>query len=323
MTGFSNAIVGGMETLIRSAIRSANYVANVAGWRIAKDGSAELNTATIRGSLSAGGGNVLVNSTGVHVIGANARTDINTAAGFVHEQIPNTGQRVLVQSSALFLNPPDPSPINNDAVDEGFVYGYYDTVGSEETPILWLAAPNFTGKAECQTVMYAQSALSSIDNSRIVHGSRVDATKNIQANHALTANVTNIAAETVILLTAAIDWLANTAYRVKLKGRWQPANGTTPRIVMRIKKTGVGGQTLIDFGRLTCISAEPYNVTLEGYFRIGAADILNTSVVFTIASGSGAGVNNVGVLGSAGSPFFFEIEYVGNSSQYLDYTAMV
>lgn len=53
--GFGNEILGGQETLIRSGIRSGNYVPNGAGWRIVADGSAEFNNATIRGRLQLGG----------------------------------------------------------------------------------------------------------------------------------------------------------------------------------------------------------------------------------------------------------------------------
>lgn len=51
--GFSNPITGG-EDLIRSGIRSPNYVAGATGWRIAQDGSAEFNNVTVRGTLAAG-----------------------------------------------------------------------------------------------------------------------------------------------------------------------------------------------------------------------------------------------------------------------------
>jgi hypothetical protein len=52
MSGFANSIIGGAETLIRKAIRSANYVAGVAGWTINKDGSAEFSDVTIRGDIA-------------------------------------------------------------------------------------------------------------------------------------------------------------------------------------------------------------------------------------------------------------------------------
>lgn len=50
---FSNPIVAG-EELVRSAIRSPDFAAGVAGWIIRRDGSAEFNDVTARGSLLAG-----------------------------------------------------------------------------------------------------------------------------------------------------------------------------------------------------------------------------------------------------------------------------
>lgn len=50
--GFSNPLVAGIQ-LIRSAIRSANYVAGVSGWTINRDGTAEFSAATVRGILIA------------------------------------------------------------------------------------------------------------------------------------------------------------------------------------------------------------------------------------------------------------------------------
>jgi hypothetical protein len=46
--GFSNRVIGGAAALVRSAIRSPNYVAGVAGWTVNKDGSAEFNNLVIR-----------------------------------------------------------------------------------------------------------------------------------------------------------------------------------------------------------------------------------------------------------------------------------
>lgn len=47
---YSNPIVGG-TTLVRSAIQSADYVPGVSGWIIRRDGTAEFNAVTVRGSL--------------------------------------------------------------------------------------------------------------------------------------------------------------------------------------------------------------------------------------------------------------------------------
>ena len=50
---FRNPIVAGLN-LIRSAIRSPNFLTGVSGWSINRDGSAEFNNATIRGDLVVG-----------------------------------------------------------------------------------------------------------------------------------------------------------------------------------------------------------------------------------------------------------------------------
>lgn len=50
--GFGNAIVGGAAALIRAAIKSPNYSAGSAGWQVSKDGSAEFNNVTVRGTIN-------------------------------------------------------------------------------------------------------------------------------------------------------------------------------------------------------------------------------------------------------------------------------
>ena len=48
---FSNPIVGGNGVLIRDAISSPDFVTGVSGWTIRRDGTAEFNGITIRGSI--------------------------------------------------------------------------------------------------------------------------------------------------------------------------------------------------------------------------------------------------------------------------------
>lgn len=53
---FENPVVGGeFGELIRAAIQSPDYVVNVSGWTINRDGSAEFNDITIRGGAIVGG----------------------------------------------------------------------------------------------------------------------------------------------------------------------------------------------------------------------------------------------------------------------------
>jgi hypothetical protein len=61
---FRDDILGGLK-LIRSAIQSANFVTGLTGWRIQRTGTAEFSDATVRGSISAANGTIVVNSAGV------------------------------------------------------------------------------------------------------------------------------------------------------------------------------------------------------------------------------------------------------------------
>lgn len=51
---FSNGIVGGSDELVRDGIQSRGFVSGSTGWRIARDGSAEFNNVTVRGSFQIG-----------------------------------------------------------------------------------------------------------------------------------------------------------------------------------------------------------------------------------------------------------------------------
>lgn len=62
---FGNPIIDGGGGLLRTDIQSPNYVPGVAGWRIARDGSAEFLSAAIVGSVSALGGLIVLDSTGI------------------------------------------------------------------------------------------------------------------------------------------------------------------------------------------------------------------------------------------------------------------
>lgn len=62
---FNNSVIGGAAALIRAAIKSPNFVTGSAGWQISKDGSAEFNSLTIRGTFQ--GTNFVINSVGMFV----------------------------------------------------------------------------------------------------------------------------------------------------------------------------------------------------------------------------------------------------------------
>jgi hypothetical protein len=64
---FSNPITGGQGGLIRPSIKSPNFVHNVSGWTIDRNGNAEFNNGTFRGTITAStfqGTDFTINSAG-------------------------------------------------------------------------------------------------------------------------------------------------------------------------------------------------------------------------------------------------------------------
>lgn len=71
MLTFTNPVVGGV-TLTRPAIQNPGFVDGSEGWQISGDGSAQLNNATIRGTITAAtfqGSDFIVNSNGIFFYG--------------------------------------------------------------------------------------------------------------------------------------------------------------------------------------------------------------------------------------------------------------
>jgi hypothetical protein len=70
---FSNDILAG-TALVRTSIKSPNYVAGTSGWTINRDGTAEFSDLTARGSVSAAGtfpdGRVVLDGQGIHIYNA-------------------------------------------------------------------------------------------------------------------------------------------------------------------------------------------------------------------------------------------------------------
>ena len=120
--GFTNAIIGGAETLIRSAIKSVNYIMGVSGWRITRDGDAEFNDATIRGTVIAGNGTVTLNNLGVFVIDDNSTQQyvILRDGGFVARNFPDDGQHNQMWVNGLAISAPTVSSHGFASTDARF-----------------------------------------------------------------------------------------------------------------------------------------------------------------------------------------------------------
>lgn len=63
MSGFSNPIIGGGGGLVYPSIHSPDFKAGISGWNIARDGSAEFNDLSLRGTIN--GTSFIVNKDGI------------------------------------------------------------------------------------------------------------------------------------------------------------------------------------------------------------------------------------------------------------------
>ncbi len=121
MVAFSNPITGGQGALVRPAIKSPNYITGVSGWTIKKDGSAEFNNLTIRGTFF--GTQYIIDSNGMFFYNGapangNLITSITSAAGTdsFGNAYPKGLQVGSPTASRIFLNPTGPQV---DTYDSG------------------------------------------------------------------------------------------------------------------------------------------------------------------------------------------------------------
>lgn len=86
MSGYANSILGGASNLIRVAIQSPNYVPTASGWTVNKDGTAEFNNLTIRGTF------------------AGLKFIINNLGAFFYSDIPTIGNLIASITSAAGID---------------------------------------------------------------------------------------------------------------------------------------------------------------------------------------------------------------------------
>lgn len=314
--GFTNAIVGGAETLIRSAIRSFNYVAGIAGWRIAKNGTAELNDATIRGSLSAGGGTVLLNNNGLHIQGASTQYDINATAGFLARKSPDDGTQIQIVPDGIFFTSQDPSPLGSAVEFVQMSQGYFNAGAANEVPNFIIFGNGYTGKAEPFIVMAGQAA----DDSGSDNSTYIDLTAyqvKINGNDfgkgfafgdgTTTASGATGATETTWYTIPSFTYKANRVYRFDLMGhctssvantrpiiRVRKENGTTPPTGVQL---GINAFPVVTAGQMT-------NCGFVGTFKVGSSDV--TCQLAITLQGSGA-FNVTGLTGPQNTIDLFDI----------------
>lgn len=154
---YRNSVVAG-TVLVRTAIQSADYVAGVSGWVITRAGSVEFTNGVFRGSVSAGGGNVLLNAGGLAIDGPSTQYDINGIAGFLAQNLPVDGQQMQMTPGGLFLTPQDPSPLGTAVDFAAILVGYNNAAAANEEPYLTLQGVEYTGKSSPTITLIGQAA---------------------------------------------------------------------------------------------------------------------------------------------------------------------
>lgn len=174
---WADPIAAGDGSLIYPAVKSPNFSTGVAGWRIERNGNVEFNNAVIRGSLIAGGGNVVIDSNGVdvHSIPIDTRYRINTSGGFIASR--NSGDdgryaKVTVETGSIgggifSGQPKDPLPNGASMDNDGILWFGADTTGASDAPFFDLQTPTVTGKSRAGIKGTAQSSGSAVNNSDI------------------------------------------------------------------------------------------------------------------------------------------------------------
>lgn len=155
MGTFSDPIIGGGEgKLIRAAIESPNYVTGVSGWHLDRDGSAEFQNATVRGTIT--GSTIIAGTPGGERIelGPAGEIKIYDAANNLVAILDEFGLwalgldgsyiRIWIPGGTnvqISMNPP---PNGAQTYLPGAVYARSSTLATKQ-PFLWLESPMLSG----------------------------------------------------------------------------------------------------------------------------------------------------------------------------------
>lgn len=320
--------------LLRSAIQSPNYVTNVSGWTINQDGSVEFTNGVFRGTLSAGGGNVVVNAAGVHVQGALVQMDINSGAGFLVRALPNDGtaaQLTVIPGGGQLSLEPTPNPANPTAVlTQVFLLANTDVIsGTDVQPWGRLKSPQINGLAVSTLQMWSQSSGSAVDNSKMMITTRDVSFSGygvttphlgygVIATGVMLSNGTAVTSGTQQTQTFATDFggsspgfAAGRAYRVEVT-----ANVSTSVLhadpVFEVHKATPAGQRFGSWRVGPDVTGFPLVLSANCYFTVGAANI-TANILLTLGGAAGASVQ---VIATADNPTTITIYDCGPASMF-------
>lgn len=266
-------IAAGDGSLIFPAIKSPNFVAGVSGWEIARDGTAEFNNVTARGTLLV----TDVDGTYVKIF------DENPGDGAVIELTnsrirsgasPFTGfQGLLIQGPDIFssVRPGIEFVQNNFGASETNLFGDFISL-----------TPNTTNG----TVTI---------NGDILNGYGIDTGRGrIYTTGIASPSGAIGGTETTVITGPSFTYKANRAYRMVVSGL-MTLSVANNRPIFKFRKTNNTGAIIAQTG-ITSVSTGQEGTDWIGEFWIGASDVTATLVYTAV----GSGAFNVTVLAGTG-----------------------
>lgn len=350
---FNNPIVG-EEELIRSAIRSQNYVAGTSGWRIAADGTAEFTGITINsenadGSVTIENGEITIRRSSDNAIVAQVTTDIpqflGDDGGF-YAIDPATQNIAALYGEALQFARVGVSLDRAPAVSWDFVTSTNpDTprlklesgrqVNTQNYGLLFVDSSNDTNRAAVTAIANTGSVddfafqcwgdanvLRDIQLFRNLVIQGVDQGIGLKDYQAIVANTGTVTTtETVGITSSSVTFEDGRAYKVHVHGLLQ-SSIAADRARSRTRRTNAAGTILMDTMDTVVIPANNTNVIFD-YSQVvvnnSGSDITDVLVVTYHRI---AGTGNVRIAADATNPAWIEIKDVGLASDYLNARAL-
>jgi hypothetical protein len=317
VSGFSNPIVGSLGRLIRSAIRSDNYVPLTTGWQLERDGSADLGDATIRGSLVVNGP-------------AGSYATVDTVAGspalrlkpgaFADAGVEATSVEGLLTAA---INEPGTA-----TDDTSYLILKSPSVGAVHNPaMVYMQSSTFDGLGIPQIIAFAQGGgdiafyiNGSLNVSgEITRAGGIDPGRGWVTGVDLDASVVLAAAapETTVMTLPAFTYKAGRAYKIEFTGL--VVAGTASNIpTLRTRKTSPAGQRFTN-GTVPCVTTTPTTGDFRSFFKVGAADV-NATLVLTLQPGA---AGNVTLFGSTTTACSLDVYDVGRASAHVKAPTLV
>ena len=344
--GFSNPVFGG-NVLIRPAVKSPNYQAGVQGWQIARDGSAEFNNLTIRGTFY--GTDYIISSAGIFLYSGTpaagnlvgswasaAGTDafgntyplgfnvsstlgggvsIDPTDGILLSTSPNANTVLIKDGEIQIAHQGDSS---GALVIQNFRGGTRGTISIEGGP---LASSDVNAYIALITKLVGNDPIVQIGNARnggqaSLVNDTIDMGRGLQSQASITANVSGITTtETVLMTVPSMTYKNGRAYRVTVWGLAQSTTAST-YFLYRLRKgsASTSGTIYKDQMRVPVRGTASTHSAVSLVFTLvntSGADI-TTAVTLTGSCAAGTGI----FAASSGNVATTTVEDVGLATQW-------